>query len=203
MSLFEILVRGGWLIIPIALSSIVVIALGVSRYVALRNEKEQLSRFLGEWLDAFPGIEPERYLTACKAGPKAVADMATSLVRGRYPRQEAADRIESLARTELARLEYGLGAIATLAAVTPLIGFLGTVTGMIRAFMQIQNLGGNVNANVLAGGIWEALVTTAAGLAVGIVALIIHNYIASLVSKHAQRLELAGELTLNVLSRRQ
>jgi len=199
MSLFEILVRGGWLIIPIALSSIVVIALGVSRYVALRNEKEQLSRFLGEWLDAFPGIEPERYLTACKA----VADMATSLVRGRYPRQEAADRIESLARTELARLEYGLGAIATLAAVTPLIGFLGTVTGMIRAFMQIQNLGGNVNANVLAGGIWEALVTTAAGLAVGIVALIIHNYIASLVSKHAQRLELAGELTLNVLSRRQ
>jgi biopolymer transport protein ExbB len=203
MSLFEILVRGGWLIIPIALASIVVIALGVNRYLALRAEKEQLSRFLGEWLEAFPGAEPERYLAACKAGPRVVADMATSLVRGRYPRQEAADKIESLARVELARLEYGLGTIATLAAVAPLLGFLGTVTGMIRAFMQIQNLGGNVNANVLAGGIWEALVTTVAGLIVSIIALIIHNYVTSLVAKHAQRLELVGELTLNVLSRRQ
>ena len=203
MSLFEILVRGGWLIIPIALSSIVVIALGISRYLALRTEKEKLSRFLGEWQEAFPGVEPERYLTACKVGPKAIAEMATSLVRGRYARQEAAEKIESLARAELARLESGLGTIATLAAATPLMGFLGTVTGMIRAFMQIQNLGGNVNANVLAGGIWEALVTTAAGLAVGIVALIIHNYIASLTSKHARQLELAGELTLNILSRRQ
>ncbi len=203
MSLLEILVRGGWLIIPIALSSVVVIALGIGRYLTLRSERGELSGFLEKWKEAPFGAEPEKYMDACKTGPKPVAEMATTLRRGRFTRQEAAEKIESLARAELSRLETGLGTIATLAAVTPLIGFLGTVTGMIRAFMQIQNLGGNVNANVLAGGIWEALVTTASGLAVGIVALIIHNYLAFLVGKHARLLEQAGDLTLGLLSRKQ
>ncbi len=203
MSLLEILVRGGWLIIPIALSSVIVIALGIGRYLALRTERRELSGFLEEWKEAAFGAEPEKYMDACRNGPRAIAEMATTLRRGRYSRQEATEKIESLARAELSHLETGLGTIATLAAVTPLLGFLGTVTGMIRAFMQIQNLGGNVNANVLAGGIWEALVTTASGLAVGIIALIIHNFLASLVGKHAHLLEQVGDLTLSLLSRRQ
>ena len=183
----------------IAAASIVVIALGISRFIALRRESDQLSKFLLEWNDVPATVDQSKYISACQMGPNSVFEMATSLRRYKYSRKEAADKIESVARTELSQLETGLGTIATLASATPLLGFLGTVTGMIRAFMQIQNLGGNVNANVLAGGIWEALVTTAAGLAVGIVALIIHNYLAVRVKKVAGQLESVGEITLRIL----
>ena len=114
-------------------------------------------------------------------------------------RSDAAESLETAARQSLYKLESGIGVFGTLAAVTPLIGFLGTVTGMIKAFMQIQKLGGNVNANVLAGGIWEALVTTAAGLAIGILALVIHNYLASLVKRATGSIEQCGELTMRIL----
>ena len=199
MNLLEILVHGGWLMIPIALSSVVVIALGVGRYIVLRREREQLTPFLTKWKDVSVPVDPKQFIASCQEGPQVVAEMATTVRRSRLSIQEANEKLETMARAELDSLETGLGTIATLAAVTPLIGFLGTVTGMIRAFMQIQNLGGNVNANVLAGGIWEALVTTASGLVVGIVALIIHNYLATLVKKLARQLEQVGEVTLNIL----
>lgn len=186
--------------IPIALSSIVVIALGIGRFLALRTEKDKYTQFLLEWKTASPKSELELFIASCKEGPAALGEIATTLGREKYTEHKASEKIESMSRAELSRLETGLGTIATLAAVTPLLGFLGTVTGMIRAFMQIQNLGGNVNANVLAGGISEALVTTAAGLAVGIIALIIHNYLASLTDRLARQLEEAGDITLLMLS---
>jgi len=123
-----------------------------------------------------------------------------SVFEGDAPtRTEASEGIENMGRQHVYNLEAGLGTLATLSAVTPLLGFLGTVTGMIKAFMQIQKLGGNVNANVLAGGIWEALVTSAAGLSVGIAALIIHNYLAGQVRTSARLIEQTGDFTIKIL----
>ena len=79
------------------------------------------------------------------------------------------------ATAELKKLENGLGVVASMGSIAPMLGFFGTVLGMIKAFMQIEILGGGVNPSRLAGGIWEALVTTAAGLAVGIAFLLIYN----------------------------
>ena len=83
--------------------------------------------------------------------------------------------------------------------VAPLIGFLGTVTGMIQAFMKIQALGGNVNADVLAGGIWEAMITTAAGLSVGIPSLIFYNYFVRRVDRMAFEMERGSAQLLDLL----
>ncbi len=92
--------------------------------------------------------------------------------------------------------------LSTLGQVSPLIGFLGTVTGMIRAFMQIEKLGGNVNASVLAGGIWEALITTAVGLSVAIPLYLAYNYLVSRVEEHILEVEESSLELLSILTRR-
>jgi len=117
-------------------------------------------------------------------------------------RQAYVQRLETAANGALFEAEKGLGALASLAAVAPMLGFLGTVTGMIGAFMQIQSLGGNVNANVLAGGIWEALVTTAAGLVVGIPTVALYNYLTGEVKAIARLLEECSDLMLTAVAYR-
>jgi biopolymer transport protein ExbB len=89
-------------------------------------------------------------------------------------------------------LEKRMNWLATIAGVAPLIGFTGTVTGMIRAFMDIQSLQGNVNPSVLAGGIWEALITTAAGLIVGIIAFGFYNFLLGKITRMIFELENAS-----------
>lgn len=191
MSLLEILVKGGWIMIPIALSSVIVVALGINRILVVRKHNEALESFLRFWENRAPN--EKEFAVAVKEGPIAIRTLWSILeIPGINPRGE----LETRARGLVDRLESGLGTLATLAAINPLMGFLGTVTGMIRAFMQIQNLGGNVNANVLAGGIWEALITTAAGLVVGIVAILFHNYLSLQVKKAALLVERGGELAL-------
>ena len=97
-----------------------------------------------------------------------------------------------------------MSTLATIAGVAPLTGFLGTVTGMISAFMEIERLGGNVNANVLAGGIWEALMTTATGLAVGIIAYLFYNFFTARINHMAFEIESnAKELVEAILETRQ
>ncbi|MBT7788956.1 MAG: MotA/TolQ/ExbB proton channel family protein [Calditrichaeota bacterium] len=199
MNLLNVLVSGGWIMILIAISSLVVIAIGVSRFMTLQRENQKLSAFIAKWRVNPGSADSTKFRGACKTGNFAISSMAAVFDAEKMSRAEATDSLETAGRQALYKLESGIGVIGTLAAATPLVGFLGTVTGMIRAFMQIQKLGGNVNANVLAGGIWEALVTTAAGLAVGILALIIHNYLASLVKKAVSSIEKCGQLTMHIL----
>jgi len=97
--------------------------------------------------------------------------------------------MEAVGTEQIYIMEKNMSTLATIAGVAPLTGFLGTVTGMISAFMEIERLGGNVNANVLAGGIWEALMTTASGLAVGIVAYLFYNYFTAKIHHMAFEIE--------------
>ena len=97
--------------------------------------------------------------------------------------------IENVGNMEVAKMEKGFNWLATTAAGAPMIGFLGTVTGMVQAFYQLASAGQNSNVSILAGGIYEALVTTVAGLVVGILALFAYNYLTSRVNKIMNRLE--------------
>jgi biopolymer transport protein ExbB len=99
------------------------------------------------------------------------------------------EAIENAGRQEVSKLEKGLSILATVAGVAPLLGFLGTVTGMIQAFMRIEDLAGAASPSDLAGGIWEALLTTAFGLIVGIPAYVAYNYFLSWVTKFVADME--------------
>jgi biopolymer transport protein ExbB len=190
MNLFSIVVKGGILMIPIFLCSVIAVVVVVERWLYLRKMSINARSFI---LQVKSLIMKNRITDAVVLSKKIASPVAKITKAGveRYnrPRQEIKEAIESAGKAEIYQLENNLGLLGTVAAIAPLLGFLGTVTGMIRAFIQVQNLGGNVDASVLAGGIWEALVTTAAGLAVGILCIVFYNYLQSKVEYFVYEME--------------
>jgi biopolymer transport protein ExbB len=105
------------------------------------------------------------------------------------PLRDIEASIENVGKMELFKLERGIGILATVAGLAPMLGFFGTVTGMVRAFYQMANAGNNISIGLLSGGIYEALVTTVAGLAVGIPALVCYNWLIGLIDKIVNKME--------------
>jgi biopolymer transport protein ExbB len=173
---FELVKAGGWLMLPILLCSAAALAICIERWIELDPKKiappntfPQVSDWLKKnQLDA----EKLRRLERSSALGEI---LAAGLSNARYGREVMKESIEDAASHVIHRLEKYLNALGTIAAITPLLGLLGTVIGMIRVFSEIM-LQGTGNAGVLAGGISEALITTASGLSVAIPALMMHRY---------------------------
>jgi biopolymer transport protein ExbB len=184
MTVLEILSKGGWIVIPIYILSIVALYIFIERLLVLRKLRINTNTFVLQIRNLLLRNQTEEAIMLCKKTAGPIAKMTRAgIENASRPRMEIKDAIESAGKTEIFVLEKNLGTLSTVASVAPMLGFLGTVTGMIRAFMEIQSRGGNVDASVLAGGIWEALVTTAVGLAVGIVSIMFYNHIQGKVEK--------------------
>jgi len=204
MSLLSVLAKGGWLMIPIALFSLIAVGIFIERVMVLRKAKINLNAFLLRIRQSISKHDYDGALVICSTTPGPISKVIERGIRLRgQSREEIKDAIESAGRAEIYQLEKGFAALATIAGVAPLTGFLGTVTGMIQAFMRIQELGGNVNATVLAGGIWEALITTAAGLVVGIATLLAYNYLVSKVQRLVFEMEVSSTNLLELLTQSQ
>ena len=204
MSIFEILTKGGWLMIPIGLASVIAVAILVERLVSLRKIRINADAFISRVHNLLMRERVDEAIRTCEETPGPVAAITKAgLKKHNRSREEIKDAIESAAESEVYHLERYLGVLGTIAAIAPLIGFLGTVTGMIRAFIQIQTLGGNVDASVLAGGIWEALITTAAGLSVGIPSLIFYNWLQGKVEHHVFEMQESSSNLLDILLERE
>jgi len=115
------------------------------------------------------------------------------------PIAEIQDAVNAAGKHEAFELEKRMDVLASIAGIAPMLGFLGTVTGMIDAFQEIQNLQGNVNPSVLAGGIWEALISTAAGLVVGILAYFFYNYLLGLIKRLVNDMEQSATEFIDLL----
>lgn len=201
MNLLSILAKGGWLMIPIAIFSLISLGIFLERLLVLRRSQINFNAFLLKLRQQIINKDIQSALKLCADSKSPIARiMETGIRRHDQTREEIKDSIESAGRAEIYQLEKGFGTLATISGVAPLTGFLGTVTGMIRAFMRIQELGGNVNATVLAGGIWEALITTAAGLIVGILTLLAYNYLVSKVQRFVFQLEVSSSNLLELLT---
>lgn len=174
--MFEMVKAGGWIMLPILLCSAAALAICIERWIELNPRKiappntfPQVSDWLkNNQLDA----EKLRRLRQSSALGEI---LAAGLANARHGREVMKESIEDAASHVIHRLEKYLNALGTIAAITPLLGLLGTVIGMIRVFSEIM-LQGTGNAGVLAGGISEALITTASGLSVAIPALMMHRY---------------------------
>jgi biopolymer transport protein ExbB len=176
--MFEVMVRGGALMIPIAVCSVIAVAIIIERLVRLRIARVSSRAFLFRIRSSLKFNRLDEARQACeKAGGPVAAIFRAGLGRAGESEDRIRQAIQEAGEKEISSLEKHVGSLATIAGGAPLLGFLGTVVGMIQAFQQIEQLGGNVNASVLAGGIWEALLTTAAGLTVGLVSFFAHNYI--------------------------
>ncbi len=177
MNLFDIVVKAGILMIPIAVCSVIAIALIIERWIVLTRTQKGSQLLLLQVKNILTSGTIEQAVIHCEKSKDVSANLfIEGLKRSNQSRSEINEALENAGREELFKLERYVPTLATIAGLAPLLGFLGTVTGMVRAFMTIQTLGGNVNASVLAGGIWEALLTTIAGLIVGIISLIFYNH---------------------------
>jgi len=177
-TLLHMMIRGGILMAPIFLCSLIGLTLILERaytYYKLRLRgfflSESLALFLQEadWDGALALVEAEE-----TAGASVLVETFKG-VKEKGP-EVFLSLFNFAGETLIDRMETSLRGLATVASVSPLLGLLGTVMGMIKSFIQIEAHAGNVSASLLAGGIWEALLTTAAGLSVAIPCLLFYNY---------------------------
>lgn len=202
MSLLEIFVQGGFLMIPIFLLSFLAVYVIAERWMVIRNSQMDNLRFLETVEDMLKTRTPKEAIAYCEDINKPFARILANGIRrlGR-PLQDIEEAIKNAGKREIYSLEKKMDWLATIAGVAPLVGFLGTVTGMIQAFMQIQSLEGNVNPSVLAGGIWEALITTASGLAVGILAYGFYNLLTGKINRMIFDLENSSTEFMDLLQK--
>lgn len=174
--MLEIVIAGGWLMIPIIICSIAVIAISVERFWTLSPEKIAPRNQLGQVWNQIQSnqMDADRLKELRRSSPLGRI-LAVGLSNSRHGRDVMKDSIEEAASQVIHEMERFLSVLGTIASIAPLLGLLGTVFGMITVFNEIM-LQGTGNASVLAGGISQALITTAAGLSVAIPAMISHRY---------------------------
>jgi biopolymer transport protein ExbB len=173
---FELVLAGGWLMLPIIICSIAVLGICIEKYLSLNPQKIAPQHLLAQvwsWLKNNQ-MNPSKLAELRGTSPLGMI-LAAGLSNSRHGREVMKESILEAANQVIHDLERYLNSLGTIAAITPLLGLLGTVIGMIKVFNEIM-LAGTGNAGVLAGGISEALITTAAGLSVAIPALIMHRY---------------------------
>lgn len=198
--LLSMLADGGIIMIPITILLFVAIYVIAERLKFLSNSEMDSYGYLTTVEKMLKDGSPQQAMEYCDQMDKPLARiLKKGIQRLGKSIVDIEDALKIAGKKEIYLLENKMDWLATVAGVAPLLGFLGTVTGMISAFQQIQNLQGNVNPSVLAGGIWEALITTAFGLAVGILAYGFYNYILAKINRMVFDLENASSEFLELL----
>ncbi|MBP5687824.1 MAG: MotA/TolQ/ExbB proton channel family protein [Muribaculaceae bacterium] len=190
LSVWDLTLKGGWLMIPLALLLLVSIYIFFERLFATSRVTKADNNFMQQIKNLIQAGKIDEAKQLCETTNTPYSRMIEKGVsRIGRPMNDVLVAIENVGNMEVAKMEKGFNWLATTAAGAPMIGFLGTVTGMVRAFYQLASAGQNSNVSLLASGIYEALVTTVAGLVVGILALFAYNYLTSRVNKIMNRLE--------------
>lgn len=190
LSVWDLALQGGWIMIPLAILSIISIYIFVERCIVIGRARRDDDTFMKRIKDYIHDgeIESARHLCATTDTPYARL-ISKGISRIGRPMQDVLVTIENTGNIEIAKLEKGLPWLATTAAGGPMLGFLGTVVGMVQAFYNLAAAGTGANIAVLADGIYAALVTTVAGLIVGIIALFAYNYLVARINKVMNMLE--------------
>ena len=200
MNLLDLFLKGGVFMYPILFCSLLAVVIIVERFLVLRKSAVDAGQFM---LKLRSVLQRGNIMEAINFCSRSDAPLAHILKKGLTKYPEGHDRvreaIENAGKEETFKLEHRLGILASVSGIAPLLGFLGTVTGMIGAFRVIEQLSGAVNPSDLAGGIWEALITTAFGLMVGIVAYGFYNYFVNRVGRFVFEMERGSEEFLDLM----
>jgi biopolymer transport protein ExbB len=200
MNLLDIFLKGGFIMWLILLCSIIGLAVSIDRFIMLRKAKINVPAFMVRIRGFIKKKDISGAISYCMQEKSPVANIVRKgLKKYKYGHDRVKDAIENAGSQEVGKLEKGLSVLASVAGIAPLLGFLGTVTGMIQAFMTIQDLAGAANPSDLAGGIWEALITTAFGLIIGIPAFALYNYFLSSVKKLVGEMETVANDVIDVI----
>lgn len=190
LSFIDLALKGGWIMVPIALLSVVAVYIFIERYFKIKSVEKKDAIFMNSIKEYIVDGKIDSALALCKSTDSIVARMIEKGINrlGRSLSDVNA-AIENVGKIEIAKLEKGLSTMATIAGGAPMIGFLGTVIGMIKAFYNMAAAGNNIDIGVLSSGIYTAMVTTVAGLVVGIIAFFAYNILVARVEKVVNNLE--------------
>ena len=200
MELFSIFLKGGIIMWFILACSIIGLTVIIDRYIVIRRAKINVPAFMVRLRGMLKKKDITGAISYCMEEKSPVANIIRKgLTKYKLGHERVKEAIENAGRQEISKLEKGLAVLASISGIAPLLGFLGTVTGMISAFMTIEDIAGSANPSDLAGGIWEALLTTAFGLMVGIPALAFYNYFVSAVKKLVGDMETVANDVVDII----
>ncbi len=190
INLIQLMFKGGWIMIPLGLLSVISVYIFLERYFALRRASSEDTGFMNRIKDYIHDGKIDSALALCRSNNHPISRMIEKgISRIGRPLSDVNTAIENVGNMEVSRLEKGLPTLATVAGGAPMIGFLGTVIGMIKSFWEMSNAGNNIMVDQLAGGIYTALVTTVTGLIVGIIAYFAYNILVARVEKVVFKME--------------
>ncbi len=190
LSIWELALKGGWIIAILAVFSIIAVYIFIERFSIINRASKEDRNFMNNIKDFIHNGRVDSALSLCRNNNSPIARMIEKgLSRIGRPLNDINVAIENVGKLEVSRLEKNTAGLATIAGSAPMLGFLGTVIGMIRAFYDMSMAGNNVDIALLSGGIYQAMITTVAGLIVGIIAYICYNILVARVEKLVYKLE--------------
>ncbi len=198
--MFQIIIKGGWLMIPLGLCSILAVAIIIEKLITLKIMEKQTEKFTKKALKILESNDNrkiDRIIALCEIAPSSLSRiLQAGIGKGKEETKEA---VEDAGSSEIPYIEKHLRILGTIVTISPLLGLLGTVMGMIKAFnvISIQGVG---DPGALAGGISEALITTAVGLSIAIPSLVFYNYFAHRSERLTHTLEKNSSNFLELLS---
>ena len=202
LNFFEMCLKGGWIMIPLALMLIFAIYIFIERLIVTRQASKEDASFMNRIKDYIYDGKLDAALKLCRDTQSPSARMIEKgISRLGRPMSDVLVAIENVGNIEIAKLEKGLSLLATISGGAPMLGFLGTVMGMVKAVFEMEQAGGNIiNLSQLSGGIYTAMVTTVAGLIVGVCAYFAYNYLVGRVNEVMRRLEMRSMEFLDLLN---
>ena len=201
LTLLDLAIKGGWVMIPIILLSFVAAYIFIERYYVIRNATREDQNFMNRIKDYIHDGKIEAAVALCRSTDSPSARMVEKgISRLGRPLNDISAAIESVGKLEISKLEKGFPTLATITGAEPMLGFLGTVIGMVRSFYAMSQAGNNIEVSLLSDGIYTALITTVAGLIVGILGYFAYNTLVVRVEKVVFNLEATLTEFLDILN---
>jgi biopolymer transport protein ExbB len=190
LTLLDLAIKGGWVMIPIILLSFVAAYIFIERYYVIRKASKEDMNFMNRIKDYIHDGKIDAAVALCRSTDSPSARMVEKgISRLGRPLQDINTAIENVGKLEISKLEKGFPTLATITGAEPMLGFLGTVIGMVQAFYAMSQAGNNIEVSLLSDGIYTALITTVAGLIVGIIGYFAYNTLVVRVEKVVFNLE--------------
>ncbi|MCU0472187.1 MAG: MotA/TolQ/ExbB proton channel family protein [Bacteroidales bacterium] len=201
MTLLDLTIKGGWVMIPIILLSLVAAYIFIERFYVIRKATKEDQNFMNRIKDYIHDGKLEAALALCRSTDSPSARMVEKGINrlGR-PLQDITTAVENVGKLEISKLEKGFPTLATITGAEPMLGFLGTVIGMVRAFYAMSQAGNNIEVSMMSDGIYTALITTVAGLIVGILGYFAYNTLVVRVERVVFNLEATLTEFLDILN---
>lgn len=200
LPILDLVLKGGWIMAVIGLLSIVAFYIFIERYFIIGRAAKEDKNFMNNIRSYIHEGKLESARALCVNNNSPIGRMIDKgLARIGKPLNDINAAIENIGKLEISKLEKNVAGLATIAGAAPMLGFLGTVIGMIRAFYDMSMAGNNINIELLSKGIYQAMITTVGGLIVGVTAYIFYNILVARIQKVVYKLEINATEFMDVL----